>query len=1817
MKKPVRLRWILLGVILLVAFTLGWFNATRKAEQSFQYAGLNLNPDKEITHITTGVIKSDTLLAVRFKEEQVGGNDLNQTIDSNDIFVIEPALKGKVYWTDRRTVVFAPAKPLLSRNRYIGIFNIKALFPGIENLKPERRVFEFETLGQQILNLSGDFQPVDGEDSGLFFRGRLELAEECDPKRLSQALKFLEGGKEHNLTVEKGEQLVYTLKSGVLFRSEQERIFQLTVQHQKLDLSEDFTRTFTLAPRGELQVLRIEEEREGDATRLRIIFSEELDSGINYRGFVNLEPPVDFATEIAGKSMLIKGDFVPGQRYIVKLFSGIRSRLGQELTSSEDFVVELKISDLSPRLEFVNSGIFLSTAKNKQVAFRTLNLARVHLKVKQVQEENLIQFLEENSLRVGSKSFDDYNRYGFKRLGEVLESRILEIGSDQNKWVQSAIDLSGVIQEENSGLYILQLEFAADDALYFPEDWEEWRIRNYLWRNGRQVKHIILSDLGLTAKKLAGETHVFVTDILQAKPLPDATVLLKDASNQLIETAYTDQNGSCVLKKEGDYIEVRKRYQYSILKFKESRLDYSLFEVGGIKRSGATQAFIYPDRGVYRPGDQINLAVIARNRDDTFPADHPVTLRFYNPRDRLVVEQTRKQAEDGFYSFNFSTDLKALTGNWRAEFKIGDSSFQQLIRIEEIVPYRLKVEIASEKEKLNRTDRSVDFSINSSYLFGAPAAGLESRARLKVEPFEIGFSGFPNYTFTNDSIEFKAIESGQLIGQLDQTGRTEISWQLPEIGRVPSAVKVALKAEVLEKGGRSVPAVSSLPIEVYQRYVGISKTEQEDLQIGSQASFNLVLVSADGRLIPGQELKYRIYHLRKYWWWEFDNRRSFRQHYKTDQHTELVKEGTLLSADHPLELTYNLSDYGEMLIEVEDQAGGHSAAYFFRSYWWGEGEASVSADLVNIKTDQEKYFPGETARVVVKTPEQGLVLLTVEKGDQLLYREWKESEGSNTEFAIPVRPDYVPNVYLAVSVFQPYAETGNDRPVRLYGVVPLLVEREDSHLDFTVETPATLEPGQEFTVKINSAQPAQFTVAVVDEGLLDLTDFPTPDPRRYFYQKEMLKTATYDTFSDIIGLDWGYIYHIFSTGGGSGGADRYLDRQLQTIEQRRFKPVTLFAGPVSTDQLGQARVSFTMPADYIGRVRVMVIGAAQGRYGNRAEQITVKSPLMVLPTFPRVLRPEDRIVVPVTLFALEENLGTVQVKMELNGPLRLIGAAEKTLSLSTVETREISFELATQGEVGPAEIKITASTPEHRAGKAVELTVRAERPYTYRAEERVVEGQSEVKLQVPAAGIKNTSSVQLSIARRQKLNLNHRRQWLLRYPYGCVEQITSTVFPQLYLKGFAELSRAELISLDRNINQAIEKLRTFQLADGSFSYWPNGTQPNLWGTNYAGHFLLEASNKGYYVPAELLENWVKFQLAQSKENQEDYLTRAYRLYLLALANRQPLNALNYLRESKLEQIGVTAQYYLAAAYQLLGYTNTAAELIQPLTTEVKDYRETGGTYGSGLRDRAIMLEVATLLKDEQRGALLYDVIVEDLSSGEWYSTQTTAYSLLALSKYIMTEQAEHEILSGRVLLPEGEEVDFALAKELLTLPLEQSFDQEIRLINDAEQPLYATLEWEGIPQRDQLTTQARNLTLSVRWLDEDGREIDPVELEQGTTFWGVFRVGKEVSGGISEIALVQLLPTGWEIENLRLHSAQLPDWMEDLHLNQEEFLDIRDDRIMWFFDLADNQDFCDFAVKINAVTVGEFYLPPTVVEAMYNNDYQAGSPGKKVRVKAR
>ncbi len=1811
------------------------------SQKSLEDAPLSypLETARMVSHVSEGVLASTDPIRVRFVSPVIGESQIGQVLRTR-VFRFMPSIDGLATWEDERTLIFKPNTPLTLRTVYSGELRMVDLFPQHKDLKP--LVIQFEVAGRELVALEADFELPDANDpQRLVFSGQISFNERADSSAVSDAVALRLGDQRlalHWRVLSEGKTHDFT--SAEITRTGQPQELAMHIDHMDLELSQDYDNTWPLPPLSVLSVVKIEKHADRDRPSISIIFSDDLDFGQDIAGLITADPPQQLQLNAHGKTISVVGDFLHGQNYTLTVHPGVRSRWGNTL--AQPYTEVVTFDDIKPRMRFARDGVFLPTSGNRKIRFQTVNVSRVHLKIDKVFESNLGQFLQDQRVD-GSR---DRTRGGYmRRVGVTVADTTLDVGNQKNVWLQHELDLDNLISKDEMGLYLIGLTFAAEDMLYGdPVEAAEARqqrrryrgvayythpySRGYVYRHGRIYKPVVVSDIGLTHQRTHNRHLVYATHLKDARPLSGVTVTLRTYQNQIVEQKVTDRNGLADFSPvESDvfYLEAEKDGQRSFIKPGDMAWNLSTFDTGGRDPApDGIRAFFYTERGVYRPGDDIHLSAIVRNHNHTFPNGHPVSLAFYNPLGQRVLTQTNREGNDGFYTFDLSTSADAPTGNWRAEIDVGSRKFNHAVKVETIAPFRLKVFLDPQLAEPNRVLKA---DLRSTYLFGNPAAGLKASVDVTLQRSPPVFPKFKGFSFVDQAVNFKPITANIFTGVLDEEGESAVSWQLPSLSEAPSRLSAILRARVLEKGGRPNSTTRTVHIDPFEVYVGLRKPDMDYgfTRINTSLEVPIVAVTPDGEAAPGRTLTYRVFHNENYWWWEYDSRDQFRLRFKRDFSTKKIFETSIISRDRPVPVAFTPENKGEYLIEVAD-ADGHRASLFIRAYPWGSLPASGrDAGALALKTDRENYAPGETAVVSFPVPDTSSVLVTVSRGGNVVHSRWHTPGTRNTtQVEIPITADMAPNAYVTISVIQPHRQTANDRPLRMYGVVPLHVVDPDTRLDLTLAAPDELRPEDSFNVVVQTGdgKPAQLTLSVVDEGLLDITQFSTPDPWRAFFGKLRLRLRISDLFGQVIGVNIGDVFKTFAIGGDVAMAGYRRDR-LPEDQKQRFKSVSLFEGPVATDDQGRAVVSFAMP-NYVGSVRIMAVAARGNAYGSAEKTVPVKTDLMVVPTLPRVLRPGDRIAVPATVFAMRDSLGPVDVAISTEGLLRVDGQARDTIAFREASDEDVRFMCVVPNAVGDARVVITATAGDVIATHATDLTISPSSPRISADETREIQPGQAVVLPVPDRGIPGSNRARLTLHTRPNMKLDNRLLWLVQYPYGCVEQVVSAAFPQLYLKDIlivSDQSDAIAREIDEHINAAIRRLRRFRLSSGALSYWPGRSEPSIWGTLYAGHFLIEARALGYHVPDDLFDSWMQYEQSRALTTRDDLMIRTYRAYLLALTNQPALGAMNLLKESSLRDMTDVEKWLLASAYHRAGSAAIASEILRDAGTLANEGKRWENTFGAALRDRAMILMAMIDFQRWEEADPLSGEIALALSSDRWYSTQTSGFALLSLGKHIRATEGDQPLrLAGTVTSSGGEVVPFDTNSRFYTVDIESGFGQSVRVQLNAESTVtraFATLAWSGVPLVADAVAESRNLQLHVRWRDDNGFPVYPDTLKQGATFWGHFSVKNTSAAYLREMALTQLLPSGWEIENTRLSGAPMPGWTSKLLMGHETYFDIRDDRVTYFFDITPaGPGFTrDFVVKLNAVTVGTFTLPPTLVEAMYNQASRAVVPGRTVVVR--
>ena len=1553
---------------------------------------------------------------------------------------------------------------------------------------------------------------------------------------------------------------------------------------------------------------------------IEIRFSEDLDLNSDIDAYVKVNSDIPYTLVKIKNKVVITGDFNLGDTYEVEIREGLKSKDGLEL--KENYKTTVSFKDLEPKISFSNEGIILPGVNEKRISFRSLNVKKVNVTLKKIYENNTTQFLQEFNFKGNGNVFNYALQGEFYKIGDTILEKTYTLDSIKNKWIQTEIDLGNLADKK--GFYIVELSFDEKGIDYkFPDDVENWKKYSFFENNGKIGKVVMLSDNAMVAQKTKDNIVVNVLNITDNSLVKGAKVKAITTNNQLLEEKVTDENGEVIFNNNDKifYLLSEKGEEKSILKFDDSQLSYEGFAVDGIYSSKGVKGFLYTDRGIYRPGDKIYFSVIARSNKSIFPEGQPIKVNVYTPRgEKFIENRVIKDSKNGFYTFEIETNQDSETGLWKVEVELGGDKFQKDIPVETIVPYKIKVETKVPKEVDLSQERELKYSVKSDYLFGAPGSDLKYTSELEVREEEISFEKYKNYVF-KDPTTYSFYYNDQKNGVLNKDGKGEVKFNLEKLS--PSNINLTgrIVTRVLETGGRPVTNIEEVLLKKFDTYIGIENSGRDYIKSGDKLNIKVISVTNDGKeLVAGRKLKYRIYRNEYSWWWDYSDYGSFLKSIKTDSNTTLISEKEFISSDKPYLIDCEINGTGEILVEVEDLATGQKTGVNLYASTCVDSSISKKIDTLKIKTDRVQYNIGDKAKIYYEGEKGARALVTVEKSGQILKRYWKDVEGIENVEEIEISEEMFPNAYVTVALFQDYENYTNDRPLRLYGAVPLMVKDDSTRLNLDILAPDEIKPNETFKVKVKNRANSKidYTVAVVDEGLLDITGFKTPDPWKYFYQKEALQISAFDNYNEIIGKTFGEVHQVLKAGGGdflaeSLMANKSRSKQLGIEDAERFKPVVMFKGVLSTDENGEGEVEFLMP-NYMGAVKVMVVGADFEKYGSAEKEILVKAPVVLNSSIPRGLKVGDELTIPVEIFALEEGIGDIKVSLEFNGEIQ-----KEKIELKNKEKKTLFFKIKVPNKIGVEKIKISVDSSKYDHEEVTNIAIDSNSPYIYINEVKSID--SEQDFNAPEEFVSGSVNSRITISSSPILAIDERLQWLIRYPYGCVEQTTSSVFPQLFISKLSYEKNFDMKEITKNINSGIARLSRFQLNDGSFSYWLGGSDSNLWATNYVGHFLINAKDRGYYIPNDMYEKWLRYSKQQAKNYSGDIDLKAYTLYLLALAGEPDISEMNLMYENYLDKLLVPSQWYLAAAYKLSGDEKMAREIGDKLSIEIPkaSYEYYSSSYGSRLKDKAIVLSAYYTIY-EKIEKTLYNEIIRVLQSQEWLSTQSSAYSLLTMAE--IKENKEKEELKA-ILEINGKTRKFISSDKdyIETLP-EDIKNIKVRA-NDGKE-IYVNYYWEGIPINYDGENISKNIKLERHYYDLNGKEQSEEfvkSLESGKSFWLEVRVlpsdDVERYFSINNVALTQVLPTGWEIENLRALNQDYPKWVaektEDTYIDYE---DIRDDRIMWFFSF-DNYDSLgkSFFVKINSVTKGKYRLPGTMAEAMYDKNYEAYLKGTEVEVK--
>lgn len=1798
-----------------------------------------------IAAYTSGAISSNATIQVVLAQAPKAPGNAGEAAPSN-LMKISPSVKGNLQWVNQRTLEFTPQKPLESGKEYRISLAVGKLFSDVPK-QAETFTFAVRVLKQSVSLFSADYYISDTTGGHAVIRGEMYTADAASPEQLSKMISIKVDSKSlavHVSTADSPNAFVFLsdpLPSGC-----QTAVVQCKPSDNSIM---GFNDTKVVLPSsGNFEVINHYADDRTTQT-LRVVFSQPLKSGQNLSGLVYGEGVIDPRYKIDGNILTVlpsnelKGD------YVINLDQSIRASSGTPLKQNVECKVTFNGRD--PQVSFVKNGYIVPTQGRVQIPIRTVGLRAVDVTVYKIFQSNLLYSFQDYS-------FTEYGG-GLERIGKLLFRKTIPL--DENSKGQNSVytlDLTSLVDAEPGAMYRIGLSmrkelaststeplaevmlnesnyerwgFHSDYQTYmYDYDWMErddpstdsyYSYQGFTWRN------VLVSNIGIIAKRnRANGIYCYTTNLTEGTPLSGVT--LKLYSYQLQELASATSNGDGyasleIPEGEDPFLIVAEQggsRSYLNVRDAQDKLSYSTFEIDGIESQKGLQGYFYGDRGVWRPGDSIFMTLMVEDRLARLPEQHPVEFTLRSPRGQIVSRQVMQGNSMKMYTFRTATRPDAETGRYSIEARLGGTTFNQSVRVETIKPNRLKVKLTLDDDML-RAGAYTYAELSSAWLHGAKANGLDASVDAIFTTQEVPFTEYGQYVFTDEGDRSESVETNLYSSQLDDAGYARFNMQIPQL-KMGSRVKVLFRSKVFEPGGGYTINMSNATYSPYPRYVGVQMPKHSSyyLETDTDQTFKVITLNADGKPQPNVRLKATVYKVNWSWWWEHDSQSlaSYLSSGRAEQVGAPVDITTNENGKGQFPIRIDYPAWGRYLVRVADENGGHVSSQFVYWDWPDKYERDASrygedAKILTFESDKPKYEVGDKATLRIPAAQGSRLLVSIENGETVLRSMWVEAKSKSTEVSFEVTEEMAPNAYANVTLIQPYGQSVNDLPLRLYGAIPIMVENKHSHLTPTLKLPKEVRPESEFTAEVSeqNGKPMCFTLAIVDEGLLDITNFGTPAPWEYFHRKRALGIETYDFYDNVMGSYAGRITGVLNVGGDEYNADRQTQPQAS-----RFTPVVRFYGPYELKGKESKKIKVQMP-NYVGSVRVMAVAKNDKAQGSADATLPVRSPLMVQPTLPRVLGVNEQIDLPVSVFAMDNKIHDVTVKLEVND---VLSATTTTRSITFEEQGDqiVRFPIRTSEKTGIGKVKITASGSGEQASAELEIDVRNPNPrVVYMHSAMVKKGKSEQLEFTPLTDATDGAGT-VEISRFPSMNYTRLLAYAEEYPYEGLEQKTTRALVRMLYGELVDVDKAAQKELSSKVQEFIGGLQRYQTAQGGFTQWPGYSREDYWTTNYVGHFLAEARSRGYAVPNSLFTKWKTYQQrtanawSSSRAKDDPPLQQAYRLYTLAKAGQTQLGAMNRLRS--VDPLPQSAARRLAAAYLAAGNNKIGKALLtqseQP-SAQV-DLLLWYRCYGSELRDRAMLLEELAEFGELDKALTTLETIAVSLSSDSWLSSQEVGFSMLGAAKFAKASKASDSDLNGTLdINREKHSIKGNAPSYMVRFKPNQVSSGKISFSNKGEGTAFVTTTTTGTPIGACTQAANNNISLNVQYVTLGGASLAPDEIPQGTDFKIVVTVKNPgYKGELDQLALDVPLPSGWE---LRLASIEgnAPDEQSSFY-----YQDNRDDRVITYFGLSENQS-KKFVFDVSASYAGEFVLPSVSCRALYDSQVSANSAGKIVRIQAR
>lgn len=1740
-----------------------------------------------------------------------------------------PPIKGRYQWKSANELTFSPSKVLPPNSVFTAKLSDKlAKINGKKFKVDTEQTFDFHTpyLKLESNNIFWQQSSVDKDNVAVGLN--LTFNHKINPKDLIKKLsvKIDNEPVKYDITSTSTSNSIQVEVRNVDITEEPQVMFAIdrgmAVLGANSTTKEILQEKITLEPPTTINISGIEANHDGFEGKIYINTSQQVNPSNDLKKLITLTPNVPFTVESNMNGFTISSEtFDPAKTYELKISKNLSGIFKGTLDT--DYSSPISFGRLEPSISFVDDkATYISNKGYKNVALKVVNIDNIKVKITKVFANNLMAFMRQGKrykwhdyYDENSDSWDYYDYYTFDT-------------NDYGK-VISEITYSTKDLDKIGKLRLLHLAF--DDKLSRFEGSYVVEISDSERSFINDIQVIAMSDIGLITKQEKDRIHVFANSLVTAKPLVGTTISFISATNQKIFSTTTNDKGvaifDAVKQKKGNFevamITAQGANDFNYMMLNKTNVNTSRFEVGG-KRSNASNydAFIYGDRNLYRPGETVNISTIVRTSNWETPNNIPIKLKMLLPNGKEYKTIRKTLNAQGAAETAITIPANMVTGTYTVEAYTANDILinSKPISVEEFMPDRIKVDVAVDKKEA-KPGEPVTLSGTALNLFGPPATDRNYEVEMSLKRKTFLPKGFADYSFY--------IDKKQTFGKQVREGKTDKEGKFTEDFDIPAeytdmgVLQGRFFTTVFDESGRPVNRGNAFEVFTQDVFYGIGNF---DTYVSTRNPVNIPLVAIDKSAKTVNE-EAAIEVIRYKWRTVLESTSNGRYRYKS-QKEEITEVNKLIKlSGRNSTFAYTPSRSGSYEIRVKRPGSKNYVKEHFYAYRYEDTE-STSFEVnkegkVDIQFDKEKYNVGETAKVLFKTPFNGRLLVTVER-DEIMTYTTLSTNNKAAEFTIGLGQEHVPNVFVSATLIRPMKELNVPLTVA-HGYAPLIVENANNRLPLKIVANEKSRSKSKQNISIETTPNTQVAIAVVDEGILQIKNYKTPDPYGFFYQQRALGVQSYDLypllFNEMIGR--GKLL--------GGGDDLGLAKRTNPVTNKRVKLVSFWSGLLESDGSGKINYEIDIP-QFSGDLRVMAVAYQGKRFASESTNMKVADPVIISTGLPRFLSPNDTVIVPVTLANTTDKKASGQVSLSTSGLLKVVGKPKVTTDIEANAEKRVQFKVLAPNNIGAGKITVAINALGETFTNETDITVRPLGSLQKKSGSGFVDGGKKEVLDLATKFTPESTDGTILVSKSPLAEFGEDIAYLVRYPHGCVEQTVSKAFPQLY---YYELSSAigkegrtatnsNSNNPNYNVQQAIKKLESMQRPDGGLSYWPGGSSASWWGSAFASHFLIEAEKAGFEVNDKTIINLKRFlkrklkkkktfvyQYYDDKRNEQKKEIApkevAYSLYILALAGSPDVSTMNYYK-AKPSLLSLDAQYVLAAAYKLAGDKAKFNSMLPASFSGEQSKPVYSGSFYSPLRDKALALNA--LVESEpnhQQVGILTKHLVTDFKQQRYKNTQERVFTILALGKVAKT-LGNKEVKAN--ITANGKTIGTFSGKDI-TLNYADFKANKITINATGAGKLYYFWSMEGLTTDGSYTEEDNFIRVRRTFYDRYGREVEDLSFKQNDLVVIKLALKSLGSNTVDNVVVTDILPAGFEIENPRIGGSHEMDWIKNS--TTPEHQDFRDDRVHLFTQAKGTER--SFYYIVRAVSPGYFQMGPASADAMYAGEYHSYHGAGTVEVK--